>query len=616
MSTKTTFKRVALVAVAALGFGTLTVAPSSAVQLVSVTQAAGSTTGTTSIENRAVLSLNGYCDATGRYAVTNYISVWAELPAASRVGLPSHGALTSAETTAYSSSSTNYGPTNTSLAFTGQYQSVGKQWVPANDAKVDQANSSYVYCNTVGRYAQLVAVSFTPDVPGTYKIMTFDPTNASTQSFWTVVVTDPTVKSSTAFINASTGSAPTADSSASDLVFSAAANTTAKARLTVRQYSTTDTTTAATTAISKEVVVATSKGLISKTNDYSAAGSSVSTLAAGSTNGVSDYYLFANGTTGTATITVTVGGVLLSTKTVVFNGAAVKLSAALTTGQNSWIAPNTSATLTVSALDVAGNAASNTPTITATSSNTAVATVVATSNTLVTITGVAAGTAVITVADSATSSPASSSTYTVTVKAATTTAAATLTFDKTEYAAGELMTITISADIADKSSYVAFTALPVASANLITVKNPFTGSSPTFSGTVALVAGKATWTAYAPLTSGPLTVTATSGSDGPTTAVTVTATTTVVSDGVAQAAADAAAEATDAANAATDAANAAAEAADAATAAAQDAADAVAALSVQVNEQIEALKAQNEALRKQLIALTNLIIKIQKKVKA
>jgi hypothetical protein len=78
---------------------------------------------------------------------------------------------------------------------------------------------------------------------------------------------------------------------------------------------------------------------------------------------------------------------------------------------------------------------------------------------------------------------------------------------------------------------------------------------------------------------------------------------------VAQTATDAAAEATDAANAATDAANAAAEAADAATAAAQDAADAVAALSAQVATLISGLKAQ-------LTALTNLVIKIQKKVKA
>jgi hypothetical protein len=87
------------------------------------------------------------------------------------------------------------------------------------------------------------------------------------------------------------------------------------------------------------------------------------------------------------------------------------------------------------------------------------------------------------------------------------------------------------------------------------------------------------------------------------------ATVTVDATDNAQVAADAAAEATDAANAATDAANAAAEAADAATAAAQDAADAVAALSTQVATYIS-------NLRKQITALTNLVIKIQKKVNA
>jgi hypothetical protein len=72
---------------------------------------------------------------------------------------------------------------------------------------------------------------------------------------------------------------------------------------------------------------------------------------------------------------------------------------------------------------------------------------------------------------------------------------------------------------------------------------------------------------------------------------------------------DAANEATDAANAATDAANAAAEAADAATAAAQDAQAAVAALATSVASLIAGIKAQ-------ITTLTNLVIKIQKKVKA
>jgi hypothetical protein len=90
---------------------------------------------------------------------------------------------------------------------------------------------------------------------------------------------------------------------------------------------------------------------------------------------------------------------------------------------------------------------------------------------------------------------------------------------------------------------------------------------------------------------------------------TITAVVDTASLDAATAAADAAAEATDAANAATDAANAAAEAADAATAAAQDAADAVAALATSVTEMVDALK-------KQITSLTNLVIKIQKKVKA
>jgi hypothetical protein len=72
---------------------------------------------------------------------------------------------------------------------------------------------------------------------------------------------------------------------------------------------------------------------------------------------------------------------------------------------------------------------------------------------------------------------------------------------------------------------------------------------------------------------------------------------------------DAANEATDAANAATDAANAAAEAADAATAAAQDAQAAVAELATKVASLIAGIKAQ-------ITTLTNLVIKIQKKVKA
>jgi len=88
----------------------------------------------------------------------------------------------------------------------------------------------------------------------------------------------------------------------------------------------------------------------------------------------------------------------------------------------------------------------------------------------------------------------------------------------------------------------------------------------------------------------------------------VTVTTDVTNPGV-DAATDAANEATDAANAATDAALAAAEAADAATTAAQEASDAVAALSASVTKLIEGLQAQ-------IKSLAAVVAKIAKKVKA
>jgi len=138
------------------------------------------------------------------------------------------------------------------------------------------------------------------------------------------------------------------------------------------------------------------------------------------------------------------------------------------------------------------------------------------------------------------------------------------------------------------------------------------GQTCALAGNLTCAVGTTAATAFTATTAGTTTVAAANvGSTfapAGVSAVTVSVSNNAAADNAA-AATDAAAEATDAANAATDAANAAAEAADAATAAAQDAADAVAALSTQVSEMVNALK-------KQITALTNLVIKIQKKVKA
>jgi hypothetical protein len=129
------------------------------------------------------------------------------------------------------------------------------------------------------------------------------------------------------------------------------------------------------------------------------------------------------------------------------------------------------------------------------------------------------------------------------------------------------------------------------------------GSAPTV--ITASIAGASN---YTPITAAEVTTYGLVAASAAATATSSDAVGNSIAD-TAQAAVDAAAEATDAANAATDAANAAAEAADAATAAAQDAADAVAALSTQVTELVT-------ALRRQITSLTNLVIKIQRKVRA
>jgi hypothetical protein len=181
----------------------------------------------------------------------------------------------------------------------------------------------------------------------------------------------------------------------------------------------------------------------------------------------------------------------------------------------------------------------------------------------------------------------------------------TMTLDKATYAPGERINITYTAKDAAGNPVRDWTAVATPSAN----KSVIGLAGDIFVGGKAGLGDDAGEYVYAPVTPGAFTLVLATGT---ATGAEITATATVSDDAAtaaATAASDAAAEATDAANAATDAANAAAEAADAATAAAQDAADAVAALSAQVATLISGLKAQ-------LTALTNLVIKIQKKVKA
>jgi hypothetical protein len=310
------------------------------------------------------------------------------------------------------------------------------------------------------------------------------------------------------------------------------------------------------------------------------------------------YWIFSNGTVGKATITITVGGVALTSKTVTFKGAATALVATLTEDEAKWVGIGKETTLDITSTDVAGTTVDNPAGLTVTSSDTSVATVVQTTNVLTTITGVKAGTATITVTDPATTGKATAATFTVTVKANKPTTAPTITFDKTAYGVGEVITMTVNADMADSATAQVFTAALVTSASVNVVAG--TTALPT-TGEHAIVGGKAEYKFYAPAVSGIFTVTGTGGSDiDLTTLVTAPAVSTtvdIVNPGV-DAATAAAELAEAAAQDATDAALDATEAATLAGALAQEAVDAVAALSTQVATLIKALKKQITALTK------------------
>jgi len=591
MSTKTTFKRIALVTVAALGFGVLATVPSqAAVQAdqMTLSSATGSTTVGTAVSVDVVSS---FLQETSSDTFTISLSYDAA-PA---------------------------GITASEVAFSSIIAATGDLGSPTVDTGTAVGNSrqAHISAAAAASIKKTLTVKLTPTKAGTY-VIKFTPAIAgvttapvSTAKTWTVTVVAKTIGSRSAFIgvtNISTDT-QTADALAASLSFAATANTTAKARLDVAQVYGTSGNDTATAADGGAVVVSIDKGLVSKTNDYSAAAAQVTTAAATSGPGgfaAYPYWIFSNGTVGKATITITVGGVALTSKTVTFFGTASALAVSdLTTGQDTFVKAAGSTTRTIVANDSVGTALGTLPTgLTVKSSDTSVATVTISSGT-VTITGVKAGTATITVTDPATTSAAAPVSFTATVAVARPTAAPTVTFDAASYEVGSLVTMTVSANMSDSASAELFTSSSLKlSASVVA-----SGTAIPTDGKFAIVGGKATYKFYAPAVSGTLYATGTTGGAVDiTTAATVSAS-VKITNASADAAQAAAEEATAAANDATDAALSAAEAAEAATAMAQEAVDAVAELSAQVTSLISALRAQ-------ITALTNLVVKIQKKVKA
>ena len=631
MSTKTTFKRIALVTVAALGFGVLSVAPS----------------------NAAVTAHN---KASGMYDVTNSVAIVGaqakvvfdlETSTINTFSWSGVGSVLSA-TPGQGANTYSRGPGRTGTATIAAYSS-GYNTNGATPAYNPTSGTLVALGDTTA--GGTVELLLTSGAVGTMTITCTESTTAG-------VVSTPVTKTITWVAGSYTANAGYSTSYIGTASASVAVDATAAAAFKPYAAKTAGTVGAQiSTNIKSDVNAAlvgssitysitSGPGTLSaisvgddSTNDSTSVGRTLSKtatdMASASSAGVS---VIADGSAGTTTITVTAGTTLLATHTLYFVGAAATYTP-LVAKNTLRVGSNVGATYTVGssdyvvrvkAVDSNGNRVVDGSTIYAVSSNPLVAAIAASATTTsgyayFDVTGVIAGEGVKFTFRNASTAAASTVTVDSTAVNVTSNSIATLSmkFDKTSYEPGEKMTLTITAlnaagkPVADYGTSATgdnlYTDVFYAAGTANVALNGF--SMPT---TLETYDGVAEYTMYAPLISGTVTVTSGAMVFSSTAAQylsKLTASATVASTApnptldAATAANDAAAEATDAANAATDAANAAAEAADAATAAAQDAADAVAALSAQVATLISGLKAQ-------LTALTNLVIKIQKKVKA
>lgn len=633
MSTKTTFKRIALVAVAALGLGVLSVAPSSAT--VSALAFSGVTNGTSTNSaegfvsdstTAATFTVSSLHDAAmDSTTVTFLVKSGPTTPRAMMYFVDSAtSGLTLVDSDVATVSAATSGParpvasandTSTGvIASTGGFRLaratagyVGAKFAIQLDSTSVRTAGTYVYTVVVKGFSQgAQTVSTTQDV----SIVV--PTATSASTVVSATESSATLAEGTTF----TGVAGT-DSSVATL---ATASATVKAVIRVINEN------ASGSAVAESITVTvTGPGVVRKNGDTSA-GKSIVVVG----DGNDDIEILSDGTAGTSSIVVKTTSITYPAKTVSFYAVAAKTIAASANKPVIAVGSN-SAVVYAKATDANGiawggaayiYASSAADALIAGSATPVACTYVAADDVhACPVSGTIAGTAKFKVIDASTVAAATATSNEVSVRVSTGSAVtAKLAFDKATYAPGEKAQIWVTALDAAGLALAERTITNFFATGGITPSTAFSSGSDTITGvdiaiagatsaTAGTVAGYKVYTVYMPLTSGTVTISATGGTGLATAGrVAVSASADVVNSSV-DAATDAANEATDAANAATDAALAAADAADAATAAAQDASDAVAALSASVSKLISQLRAQ-------ITSLTNLVIKIQKKVKA
>ena len=576
MSTKTNFKRIALVAVAALGMGVLSSVPSQAVINGTPTLTTVSKTATKAVADSttaATVTLKFNATTTDTFSVT-----------ASQLSGPATNTTNAGRfyfgDTATAFTTTTARGSGTAVTFTTN----------GNDSVTATAGVAVVGAagnNSVTLLFQLDSATTRSAGTYTYTIVASPFTSANVAGDQTKVVTatvsivvaatatDSEVASagtSTAFI--STTAANTAATTDAVPTVLATASTTPRAYINVNLLN------AGSTSAPESLTVTTTVGTVGVASG--AQGKSIVLPYAARM----DVNVYSDGTAGTAVITIKSTSVTFANKSVVFYAAAPSTLVASVINSTPGIGATTA--VAVKATDANGNPWAGTlytySSAVGTISNDAASCsyVAANSRHECSVTGVIAGTATITARDAATvaTSTVSSNAVSLTVSSASP-ATVKLAFDKTSYAPGEKAFLTVSVlDSAGKSvpagtfSNIFTTggiSLSVAAGNGSDTVTPV---SVTTVSLAALALGTSTdpvklYTLYMPASGGTVTASATGGTSLPLAGqVAVNATATVTDSGAAALAA------------------------------------------------VNALATTVASLRTLITTLTNLVLKIQKKVKA
>jgi hypothetical protein len=582
MSTTTNFKRIALVAVAALGLGVLSSVPSQAVinadsLTVSAATAAQNTAETfTATSATATMSFLG--------ATNDSVTVTASLVSGPAAALPALRLIETSSALVDSNSIAGATPGARSAGYATAGNTAALIYSTSAGAAVSsakfavylsQGNNLTTAPTTVGTYVVKLtpaAVGVGPLVGATAQTITITVTAAA------ALDRNISAAKATAYMQTTTTDAALAAQDSTIVGLKTANNVDPVANIWVTQLN-------AAGLAAEESVTATITGA-GVLGAHASLGSATATGRSLSIKKGEYIEVFADGNSGTGTITLSGGtsGVLFATKTVTFSDIAATKYATPTIAatDSSVIAVAGTTKVSVLAQDASSNLVSGLVGGTnyyAFSSNTAIATVAtysysATTGYGVIVTGVAAGEAEISFGNASTLAASTIKSAAIKVRVGTGAPSnVTVTLDKSTYAPGEKMTMTVT--------ILNAAGLPVVGANSYTNIFSATGvtSSVNLSGTSTLptatiadysnTSNTKTYTLYAPVTGGPVVFSWTGGTALATAnQVAKTVTVTVTDSGAAALAA------------------------------------------------VTALATTVASLRTLIVTLTNLVLKIQKKVRA